>query len=116
MFFIPYAYPRFAFSEFKNSDHVVVHELCGDWTTIQIRKFVSPNPEILINLSNIQFICSTFCLDREKMFLTIAINPNINLVRFHLSNPRQLCPHMVLKGKTCNTCKNIDDPVVTQFR
>ena len=99
--------------KFEQSDNTADHKLCGNRPANQKRKFGCANCKVLLDLHNIKFVFTSFCLHRKRIVCPFLINSNIDFIYLNLAHFRDGSTKVVLKRIASYSAKNVHQTIVS---
>jgi hypothetical protein len=86
-----------ALLKLEPSDQIVLHGLRGKWTTDEHGKAMRAQGNIVLDLHNSDLVTRAFCLYREDVLRSSAVDADRYLVRLHLAHIRHGRPQVVVQ-------------------
>ena len=81
----------------KERDDRILHKLCADGPTNEIRKLVPTQPYVLPNLHETELVLFALRLHGQNIMSPSSVDTHVDLVRFHLADVRNSRSEMALK-------------------
>jgi len=99
----------------KEGNEVAGHELSRNRSAYKHGELGLTDRNVLFDLDNPEPVTAALGLNGEYVVDSTFIDPNVNLIGFHLPHSFDMGSQMVLKGIACQTGENVEETVVTQF-
>lgn len=91
---------------------------CCQWAANQVRKVLLciPNHIGYLNPSDLVTLSDSLCFKRKNIFSALLVDSDVQIINFDLSFILDRRSNMRLQMKTRNLGKNINEPVISQYR